>query len=106
MKIREFVDSSFPRSGISKVVIRKTEKDAALIIFSSKVGVLMGKQGAKLKDFEKNLEKKFKKPFTVMVKEVRNPEFSAKVMAEFIAQQLESRMPYRRVAKGVLQKVM
>ena len=44
IKIRDFVDAYFPRAGISKVVIRKTAKEGELIIFSSKVGVLMGKQ--------------------------------------------------------------
>lgn len=44
--------------------------------------------------------------FKVNVKEVRNPELSAKIMAEYIASQLESRMPYRRVVKNVLSKVM
>jgi small subunit ribosomal protein S3 len=31
---------------------------------------------------------------------------SARVMAEYIAQQLERRMPYRRVIKSVIEKVM
>ena len=31
---------------------------------------------------------------------------SAKIMAEYAAQQLESRMPFRRVAKTLIQKVM
>lgn len=44
IKMRKFVDEFFPRSGISKVVIRKTAKEGEIIIFSSKVGVLMGKQ--------------------------------------------------------------
>ena len=44
--------------------------------------------------------------FKVTVKEVKVPELSAKIMAEFAAVQLESRMPYRKVAKSVLQKVM
>ena len=106
IQIRKFVDKFYPKTGISKIIIRKTGKEGGLIIFSSKVGALMGKQWEKLKSFEKALEKKFKKPFSITVKEVRVPEHSAKIMAEFIAQQLESRMPYRKVAKGVLQKVM
>jgi len=44
IKIRKFIDEFFPRAGISKVVIRKTAKEGEVIIFSSKVGVLMGKQ--------------------------------------------------------------
>jgi ribosomal protein S3 len=37
---------------------------------------------------------------------VRVPELSAKIMAEYIASQLENRMPYRKVVKNVLAKVM
>ncbi len=106
IKMRKFVDDFFSRSGISKVVIRKTAKEGEIIIFSSKVGVLMGKQGAKIKEFEDALKKKFKKDMKVIIKEVKVPELSAKIMAEFIASQLEARMPFRKVAKWVLQKVM
>jgi len=94
------------RTGISKVVIRKTAKEGELIIFSSKVGVLMGKQGTKIKEFEDALKKKFGKDIKVVIKEVKIPELSARVMAEFIATQLEARMPFRKVVKNVLQKVM
>lgn len=106
IKIRNFVDEFFPRSGISKVVIRKTAKEWELIIFSAKVGVMMGKQGAKIKEFEDALKKKFKKDIKVVIKEVKVPELSAKIMGEFIASQLEARMPFRKVIKNVLQKVM
>ncbi len=106
IKLRKFIEKTFPRTGISKVVIRKTNKEGEIIIFTSKVGVLMGKQGTKIKEFEDELKTKFGKDLKVVVKEVKNPELSAKVMAEFIASQLESRMPYRKVAKNVLQKIM
>jgi len=55
---------------------------------------------------EEELKKKFNKDIKIVIKEVKNPELSAKIMAEFIATQLESRMPFRKVAKNVLQKVM
>ena len=106
IKLRRFIEKTFPRTGISKVVIRKTNKEGEIIIFTSKVGVLMGKQGNKIKEFEDELKEKFGKDLKVVIKEVKNPELSAKVMAEFIASQLESRMPFRKVAKNVLQKIM
>ena len=59
-----------------------------------------------MKEFENELKKNFGKDFKVLVKEVRIPELSAKVMAEFIAQQLEARMPFRKVAKNTLQKII
>ncbi|MCX6825466.1 MAG: 30S ribosomal protein S3 [candidate division SR1 bacterium] len=106
VKMRKFVDDTFGRSGISKVIIRKTAKEGEIIMFSSKVGVLMGKNGEKIKQFEGVLKKKFGKDMKVIIKEVKIPELSAKIMAEFIASQLEARMPFRKVAKNVLQKVM
>lgn len=106
IKIRDFIEKKYPQTGIAKIIIRKTQKECELIIFTSKVWVLMWKQGANIKDLETELERKFHKKFKVNIKEVKVPEFSAKVMAEFISNQLENRMPYRKVAKNVLQKVM
>jgi small subunit ribosomal protein S3 len=68
--------------------------------------VLTGRDGKKAKDFESLLKKKFGKPFKLVLKEVRNPELSAKIMAEFAAAQIENRMPFRRVSKQVVEKVI
>lgn len=43
IKVRDFIEKQFPRSGIAKIVIRKTLKEGEIIIFASKIGVLMGK---------------------------------------------------------------
>lgn len=40
------------------------------------------------------------------MKSIKKPELSAKIMAEYAATQIESRMPFRRVAKQLVQKVM
>lgn len=104
--IRKFIDETFPRSGISKVIIRKTAKEGEIILFATKVGVIMGKGGEKIKSVEKQLKDRFDKDFKINIKEVKTPELSARVMAEFIATQIEGRMPYRRVIKQTLSKVM
>jgi ribosomal protein S3 len=41
IKMRAFIEKTFPRSGIAKVVVRKTAKEGEIIIFTSKIGVLM-----------------------------------------------------------------
>ena len=106
IKVRDYLDKKLARSGVAKVVIRKTLKEGEIIIFASKVGVIMGKNGEKIKALEEDLTKKFGKPFKITIKEVRVPELSAKIMAEYISSQLESRMPYRKVVKNVLSRVM
>ncbi len=104
--ILQYFDKHYTNAGIAKIVIRKTASEVEIIIFSSKIGVMMGKNGENIKKLEETLKKKFKKEFKVTLKEVKIPEFSAKIMAEYIAQQLENRMPYRKVAKTTLKKVM
>ncbi len=106
IKIRKFIDEFYNRTGIWKVVIRKTDKEGELILFTSKPALVIGKEWKKLQEFENILKNKFWKPFTVKVKEIKVPELSAKIMAEYIASQLERRVPHRRIAKQVLQKVM
>jgi len=106
IKIRDFLEKKLARSSIAKIVIRKTLKEGEIIIFTAKMGVLMWKNGERIKQLEEDLTKKFGKPFKVTVKEVKVPELSAKIMAEHIASQLENRMPYRKVVKSVLAKVM
>jgi small subunit ribosomal protein S3 len=106
IQIRNFIDKSFPRAGISKVIVRKTQKEGEIILFATKVGVLMGKNGEKIKAVEKKLKEFSGKDFKINVKEVRTPELSARVMAEFIATQIENRMPYRKVIKQTVAKIM
>ena len=106
VKIREFVEKFYFRAGISKLVIRKTDSEGELLLFTAKPAVVIGKDGEKLVKFKAALEKITRREFKVTVKDIKTPELSAKIMSEFAAIQMENRMPYRRVAKSVLQKVM
>ena len=106
IKLRNYIESKLKRTGIAKIVVRMTEKDWEIIIFSAKPAAILGRDGSKIKQLESDIAKTFSKEFKITLKEVRIPELSAKIMGEFIATQLEARMPFRRVAKQVLQKVM
>lgn len=106
MQLRACIENFYPRAGISRVVIRKTNKEGEIIIFASKVGLIMGKDGAKIKELEELILKKFGRVFKISIKAIKVPELSAKIMAEYIANQLEGRMPFRKVAKQVISQVM
>lgn len=108
IKIRNLIEEFYKRSGIWKVVIRRAndKPEWEIIIFTAKPALVIGKEWKKLKQFEEKLYKLFWRKYSIRVKEIKVPELSAKVMAEYIAAQLEKRMPHRRVAKMVLQKVM
>ncbi len=110
LKVRNFVEDFYKHSGIAKVVFRKwisgekTKND--VLIFTAKPGIVLWKEWARLEQFKKSLKKQFWEDFEVIIKEVWLPEMSAKIMADHVASQLEKRMPYRRVIKWTIEKVM
>ena len=104
--IRKAIDEFYGRASIAKVVIRKTKEGGEILIFTGKPALIVGKQGKKLQQFSKYLKDKVWREFKLTVKEIKTPELSAKILAEYAAEQLEKRMPYRRVAKSVLSKAM
>lgn len=106
IKIRNYIEKNYKRSWIWKVVVRKSVEETEVVVFTAKPAVLIGKEGKKLQELQDTLGKIFWTTFKVVVKEIKVPELSAKIMAEFATEQLEKRMPYRRVAKMVMQKIM
>ena len=109
LKVRNFVNDFYKYCGISKIVFRKWEvADKVkndILIFTAKPALVLWKEGKKIEEFKNQLKKKFWEDFEVIVKEVSRPEQSARIMAEYIASQLERRMPYRRVIKSTLEKI-
>jgi small subunit ribosomal protein S3 len=76
------------------------------LIFTSKPAFILGKDSKNILKIENELKKKFGKPFKITLKEVRTPELSAKIMNEFIISQVENRLPFKRVCKQVLERIM
>lgn len=105
INIRAFINKRFSDAGISSIDIERGSK-VAIIIHTSKPGVVIGKQGAAIEELRKELEKKFGGVFDVNIQEVRNPDADAEVIAESIQGQIQRRMPYRRAAKMAIEKAM
>lgn len=105
VQIVRYIREKIKDGGISNITIERNKKTAVLIE-SSKPGVLIGKQGAAIEDLRKDLERKFGGTFAVEIKEVRNPDADAECIAENIQGQIERRMPYRRAVKMAIEKAM
>ena len=106
IKLRQFVEKACPNCGIAKVVIRKTITEGELLIFTSKPAFILWKDSKNILKIEEQIKRKFGKQFKITLKEVRTPELSAKIMAEFIISQIEWRLPFKRVCKQILERVM
>ena len=101
--IKRFIVKKVKDAGVSRIDIGRTKK-VSIAIHTSKPGVIIGKQGSAIEELRKDLEREFHEPFEVNIREIRNPDADAYVIAETIKGQIERRMPYRRAVKMALEK--
>lgn len=115
IKIRDGLMEKLKLSGITKVEIERLPKSMVIILTVSRPGVVIGRGGSGLEDLKKFIlgtikDVRGKKPkdlkIDLKVNEVRNPEISAHLVATRIANDLERRMPHRRVISRAIDRVM
>lgn len=112
--IREFLEKKLKGIFVSLIEIERSEKVLRIIIDTSRPGMIIGRSGdgaLKLKDEIVGMMKKRgvwnpKEEVRLDIREVKSPESNAQIVAQMIAEGLEKRMPYRRVSKQVVEKVM
>ena len=94
-------------AGVTKVEIERSLKSLKVIIHVSRPGVVIGRGGAGIEDLKKYIAKLIKATkVDLQIEEVKNPEINAYLVAIRIAEQLEKRLPARRVATKTIEKVM
>jgi len=111
--IRESLENKLRYFGVSSIEVERAKSLLIFHIKTSKPGLLIGRKGEgieKLKNEVVKLHKKIQPGFTpeikINIEEVASPQSEAKIVAENIAQDLEKRLPYRRVMKRALVKTM
>jgi small subunit ribosomal protein S3 len=103
--LRRKISESLPNSGISQIEIERSVNRAVVNIYTSRPGVIIGKQGTAIQDLKTNLEKESKEHFDINIKEIKKPYLDAHIVAELIGQQISKRIPFRRAIKSVMEKV-
>lgn len=112
--IREFLIKELRSNYIGGLDIERNRKTLRVVIKTSRPGLLIGKAGdgvtklrAKiLKLLKKNKVEVLDQELKLDVEEIRNPESNASIIGMTIAESLEKRLPYRRVMKQSIEKVM
>jgi small subunit ribosomal protein S3 len=111
--IKEFLTKKLRNAFVSSIEIERSRNGARVIIRTSRPGVIIGRQGEGAKKLKEDLIKAIKKNGIVLpedlkidIFEVSNPDADAKIMALSIVEGLEKRMPFRRVMKQALEKMM
>lgn len=102
-RIRQFVGVQFRHASISGVEIERANK-VHVIVNTGKPGLVIGKRGAGIEDLRKNLERLTGKGVKISVKEIKQPELDAELVAQNIAEGLEKRVAFRRAMKQAVMR--
>lgn len=111
--IKEYLVKKLKNSFVSVIEIERSRNGVRVIIKTSRPGVIIGRQGEGAKKLKDDLLKMMKKNAIVIpedlkvdILEVSNPDADAKIVALTVVEGLEKRMPFRRVLKQTLEKIM
>lgn len=105
-KIRNHIQTALSSAGISKIEINRKSDQIELEIHSSRPGVIVGRSGSGIEKLKENLNKILNstKQLRINVTELNKPDSDASLIAEFISQQLEKRVAFRRATRQAIQK--
>lgn len=113
--LRAFLTEKLKKLGLEKIEIERSAHKIVLIIHTSRPGLVIGKGGAGIESLKNEIEKKYQKmrkdkkeksEIKIRIEEVAKPEAHAQIVAQTSADQLERRLPFRRVLKQTLEKAM
>lgn len=106
IKVREYLMKRLMQAGISRIQIERPARNAKIIVYAARPGVIIGKSGKEVEILRDEVNKILNVPVHISIEEVRKPELDAKLVAEAVAQQLEKRVMFRRAMKRAVTSAM
>ncbi len=106
--IRKFLEKKLKNMSVDKVEIERSPDVLSIVISTARPGLVIGRGGTGIEDLKADIAKLIKRKTAVRldVQEFKNPETSARIVAEQITEQIEKRVRYRRVLKQTIAKIM
>ncbi|HAV11002.1 MAG TPA: 30S ribosomal protein S3 [Candidatus Moranbacteria bacterium] len=109
VEIRELVSKRWKTASIAEVGLERSANTIKLVIKTSRPGVLIGRGGSGIEDISKAVKENFfankKVDLKVEIQEVKQFEENASLVAQSVAEQIEKRVPFRRILKSTLDAV-
>ncbi|MDE5075785.1 MAG: 30S ribosomal protein S3 [Trichodesmium sp. St15_bin1_1] len=103
-KIRNYVKETLTNAGISKIRIERKAEQIDLEVSTARPGVVVGRGGAGIDSLRVGLQKLLgsNRQIRINVVEVTKVDTDAMLIGEYIAQQLEKRVSFRRVVRQAI----
>lgn len=111
--ISKYLEKRLRGMGVGSVEIERNASTLKVLLKSARPGIIIGRSGegsAKLRSdlyaFAKKEKISLPQNFKIDIEEIRFPEADAAVATEMVADGLEKRLPFRRVLKQMVDKIM
>ena len=106
VKIRKFLSNRLKDASVSSILIERNPKVTNIIINTAKPGVVIGHGGEEIEKLKKEVTKLADENIQISIKEVKNPDLDAALVAENIARQLDGRVSFRIAQKSAIRNTM
>ncbi len=106
MAIRQLVGKRLANASVSQVEIERGINHVTVTVHTAKPGIVIGKGGQNVESLRQAVGKLTTRKVKLEIKEIRQPELDATLVAANIAQQLARRIAFRKAIKQAIQRTM
>jgi len=132
LEIRKFLEKKLFGMAVDSIEIERSPATISIFIKTARPGLIIGRGGEGIEKLKREIHelivkvrkdialirhnpKEVRKSFSaklrsqelrLSVEEIKSPEMHARIMLEQVAQDLEKRLPFRRVMKQTISKIM
>ena len=104
LKLRKFLKAKLGYAGIAMIEIERSSGRVRVRIHTARPGVIIGRRGQEIDQVKEALGDLVKdKELFIDIKEIKEPQTDAQLVAETTALQLEKRVSFRRAMKKAVQ---
>jgi small subunit ribosomal protein S3 len=105
-EIRRLVKARLKDAAVPEILIERHANLARVTVLTARPGIVVGRKGQEVEVLRQQLAKKTGKDIYIEIREVRDADRNAQLVAEGIASQLERRVSFRRAVKRAGQMAM
>jgi small subunit ribosomal protein S3 len=107
LAIRRLIDTRLANASVSSVEIERLfNNQVTVTVHTAKPGVVIGKGGANVEMLRREIGKLTSAKPVLQIREIRQPELDAYLVAVNVAQQLARRIAYKKAIKQAIQRSM
>jgi small subunit ribosomal protein S3 len=106
ISIRQLVQRRLANASVSQVEIERGINHVTVTVHTAKPGIVIGKGGANVEVLRQQIGALTKRKVKLEIKEIRQPELDAYLVATNVAQQLSRRIAFKKAMKQAIQRTM